>query len=265
MQHVRARVRRLQRTTIGFGLAVVVGSCGSSKSPPLPAGRTEVESAVGRAATATSLYSFSYYGGLRTLHVQLPAYDPAVTCASFAASKGSQYSDVWYLDLYIDWGTPLTGASIGTIFPPSSDNSASAYLDIVHAKAAEVQKWVVNALDGNVTFASAPASEADQIGGVQVRGHLDFTVPKEPRARTSCQGGASPADGGGIQEGQTCTCVDGAGNTSTCAAGTDGNCCTPLTGDVESFSLDISANPCGIFCVTTPGDPNNCAELSGGA
>lgn len=261
MRQLSVRIGLAKRAAIGFGLIIAVVSCGSSNKPQqLPVVKTDVESAIGRAAMATSLYSFSYYGGVRTLYVQLPAYDPAVTCASFTATGGSQYPDVWYLALYVDWSAPVSGASIGTTFPPSG---GSAYLDIVHAKS-HPPPWIVSALGGTVEFAAAPQNEADQIAGVQVRGHLDFTLPKQPIALTSCGGFVSAADGGDAQVAQTCTCVDGSGNTSTCAAGPNENCCTNLTGDVDSFSLDITANGCGIFCTTTPGDPNNCGELNAG-
>jgi hypothetical protein len=193
--------------------------------------------------------------------VHLPAYDPAVTCAALGASKGRNYSDVWYLELYIDWVAPRMEASIGTAFPPNGIDAVAAYVDIVHDNGS---KWTVNSPGGKVTLTSAPSSETDQVMGVQVRGHVDFTFPTQPRALTSCEGWVSLADGGGTQGEQTCTCVDLAGNTSTCAAGMGENCCTPLTSDVESFSVDITANSCGLFCTTTPGDPNNCAELYGG-
>ena len=255
VQHSSVRVGQVQLIAGCVALIVAIASCGSSQPPGV---KTDVESAIGRAAMATSLYSFNYYGGVRTLYVQLPAYDPAVTCASFTASGGSQYSDVWYLGLYVEWSTPVTAAPIGTVFPPST---GSAYLDVVHAKAGSPPPWLVSALGGTVQFTAAPQSEADQIAGVQVRGHLAFTLPNQPKARTSCSGGVSAADGGGNQ---TCMCVDLAGNTSTCAAGPNENCCATVTADVEPFALDVTANACGFFCVTTPGDPNNCAELTAG-
>lgn len=248
----------VERVTMAAVLATIIASCGSSAG-----GKTNVENAIARAAVATSLYSFSYFGGERTLFVQLPAYDPGVTCASFTVSGGKQYSDVWFLGLYVDWNAPVSKVDLGGTFPPSSSTGSGAYLQVVHSNSAT--SWVVNASGGTVSFSAAPQSEADQLAGVQVRGHLTFTLPKQPKALKSCSVAGSVADGGDAQLNETCTCVDEAGNTSACTPGLNQNCCTNGAGDVEAFTLDFTANPCGFFCTTTAGDANNCAELNAGS
>lgn len=263
MRALYTSIRRTLLITFVFSFFISGDGCSYPDTSKKQTGnQTGVEAAIGRAATATSLYSFRYYNGLRTLYIQLPAYDPAVTCSSFMASRGSQYSDVWYLELYIAWSTPQTDVSLGTVFPPTGGDAASAYVGIIHAQSSPRARWMVNALTGRVRLTLAPSNETDQIAGSQIRGHLDFTLPKFPRALTSCQGQASMGDGGEFETKETCICVDGTGATSTCIADTERNCCTPLTNDVDTFSMDIIANPCGFFCATTPGDPNSCAELS---
>jgi hypothetical protein len=247
-----------ERVTMAALLAIIFVGCGSSAGS-----KTNVENAIARAAVATSLYSFSYYRGERTLFVQLPAYDPGVTCASFTVSGGKQYSDVWYLGLYVDWNAPVSKVDLGGTFPPSSSTGSGAYLNVVHADT--TSSWAVNASGGTVLLSAAPQSEADQLAGVQVRGRVTFTLPKQPKALKSCSGGSSVADGGDTQLNETCTCVDEAGNTSVCTPGLNQNCCTNGAGNVEAFTLDVTANPCGVFCTTTAGDANNCAELNAGS
>jgi len=242
------------------------GSAGPTDSGlAVEPGLTAIGAAVERASGATPLYSFQYYFGKRTLFVHLPAYDSAVTCASMEASMGRNYSDVWFLNLYIDWVTPRTEATIGMVSSPGDVVGNAAYLEVVHDRGKPLTKWVLSSTGGRITLASAPSDEADQIRGSQVRGRVEFSFPKEPRALTSCvmRSSWSRADGGGAEKERTCTCVDLAGTESSCTAGPDENCCTPLSSDVQEFSLDIAANPCGLFCATTPGDPNNCKELYG--
>jgi len=77
-----------------FTVAAVTTGCGSSKGPQPGAAQTDLEAAVHRAGESASLYSFRYYDGSRTLYVHLPAYDPAVTCASAAAINPSEYTDM---------------------------------------------------------------------------------------------------------------------------------------------------------------------------
>lgn len=224
--------------------------------------QSEIEAAVQRAAGATSLYSFQYYFGSRVLYVQLPAYDPTVTCASLAASQGKGYTDMWFLELYVDWSTPQSATSIGVTYPPLSDSgTVNGYLDIVHFDSVANRRWTVFALDGTVTFESAPSNESDQLAGVQARGHLNFTLPRQPLSLSSCSGSASVEDGGSEME--TCTCLDVQGNQSNCVPLGSANCCEQQTSDIESFSLDFLANACGLFCSTTPGDPNDCGALLG--
>lgn len=243
-----------------FALPIVMDACGgSAEIQHKPDSQDDIATAVERAAKANSLYSFRYYYGRRTLYVHLPAYDPGVTCASFAASNG-RYTDVWYLDLYIDWANPLAEATIGTFFPPNPADGSAAYVDIVHDNG---RKWTVSASGGKVTLIAAPRGEDDQLSGVRVRARLDFSFPIGPRALTSCQGGAFLSDGGTVGNQQSCTCTDLAGNASTCVKTTEDNCCAPSGSGVESFSLDVVADACGLFCGATAGDPSQCQELSG--
>lgn len=251
----------IQLIAIGLGLVTTFCACASAKTP---AGKTAMESVIASAATAASLYSFSYLNGRRILHVHVPAYAPPVTCASLAASKGDDYWDIWYLDIFVDWEEPVAKAAIGTAFPPTADSGAPAYVEVVHAQSSALSKWVVSSSMGTIEFASAPQAESEQIQDIAVRGHLDFSFPREPRAASSCQVEISLADGGDVQEKQTCTCVDSSGSASTCASEKAGTCCTPLTDEVDSFSLDIIADSCGVLCLATAGDPNSCSELNGG-
>jgi hypothetical protein len=250
LSEAAARYQLAESLVLGAMLAIAVSNCGRAKP-------------VEHAASATSLYSFRYYGGRRTLYIHIPAYDPALTCASFSASMARQYSDAWYLDLYVAWETPSTQALVGTLFPPTGDSAALAYLDVVHARSSEQPKWLVSSVGGTVTFASAPLDEDAQVQGIQLAAHLDFSLPKQRLALISCQVNVSPRDGGGFLDQQTCTCQDETGNTSTCVGPTEAACCTAPTSSVESFSLEIVANPCGALCLSTAGDFNGCSGLYG--
>jgi len=261
------RVTDLLRFVIAF---VVTTGCGSSKGPQPGAAQTDLEAAVNRAASAASLYSFRYYSGTRTLFVHLPAYDPALTCASVAAINPSEYAGMWYLELYVNWPAPVTATSIGATYPPTSD-TAAAYLDIARYDSAEKRHWTVPALDGTLSFESAPSDEAGQLAGTPVRGHMNFRFPKQPLALISCAGGASvDGDGGpsvdgdgGPSELATCICADEGGQQSSCESVAGVNCCKPASDTVDTFSFDFSASACGFLCSTTPGDANNCGELAG--
>lgn len=240
-----------------LAMGLILG-CSSTSDRQNDGGQSPISAAVTRAALSPQLYSFRYYQGARVLYVHLPAYDTSITCASLAASKGRGYSDVWYLDLYIDWSIARAEASLSSTFPPDGAGDHLAYLDIVHDNGS---KWTVNASAGRATITLAPMSEMDQLEGVPVHGHLEFTYPSQPLALISCEATVSLVDGGTIQE-QRCTCADFSGHATGCVGTAGENCCTAAAGnDRETFSLDIAATPCGLFCTTTPGDPNECSAL----
>jgi hypothetical protein len=243
----------MSRNVLASLAAVVQLSCGTTGPPSSrnldsglpPALITVLNDARG----ARSLYSFRYINDERVLYVHVPAYRSDLSCATFGDTRGA--TEVWYLEIFVKWPASRDTATLAAPVP-----FLDSYVDIVRADSKSRSHWIVFALGGTVSFESAPVDEQDQKAGKSVKGHLELSLPREPRAEGNCSGEAS--EGGTLQQ---CTCTDLQGRPSTCTKAGVTSCCETAEQFRATFSLDFSAESCGILCTTTPGGTNACSIL----